>query len=108
MAEQLVNEGIQMYLYPFTPKNCDAMATLLLDVFTNHRIDLYRDTALIRDVGKLTIVERQKGFKLEATKDEYGHCDRATALAMLMPWAKEIMDGVFQIYGDPEPEILRA
>ncbi len=108
MAEQLSNEGVRMYKYPFTPKNCDAMATSLLDAFSNRRIDLYRDPALIRDLGKLSIVERQKGFKLEATRDEYGHCDRATALAMLLPWANEIFQGVFQFYHEPEPEILRA
>ncbi len=107
MAEQLVDEGVQMFKFPFTPKNCDAMATSLLDAFSNRRIDMWRDSALVRDLGKLSIVERQKGFKLEATRDEYGHCDRATALAMLLPWAKEIIQGVFQIHGpEPQPEII--
>ena len=60
----------------------------------------------VRDLGKLSIVERQKGFKLEATRDEYGHCDRATALAMLLPWANEIFQGVFQLHHEPEQEVL--
>ena len=108
MCEQLASEGVPMRTLQFTLKTCDKMATTLLDAFSNQRIDMYRDRALIRDLGKLSTVERRQGFKLEATRDEHGHCDRATAMVLALFWGKEIFDGGYQFHGEPEPEILRA
>lgn len=108
MCEVLTAEGVQMNTIQFTPKNCDKMATTLLDAFSNQKIDMYRDPALIRDLGKLSIVERRQGFKLEATRDEHGHCDRATAMVLALFWGKEIMDGMFQLHREPPPERLYA
>ena len=91
MAEQLAAAGVPMAEVPFVAKKLDRMAMTLLQVFRNRQIDVYRDKALLRDLDKLTIVERQKGFKLEATRDEHGHADRATALAMALPCAEDCL-----------------
>ena len=102
MAEQLSSEGLLMHETPFTPKNLDRMATTILQVFRNRQFDTHTDKALIRDLSKLTIVERQKGFKLEATRDEHGHADRATALAIALPIAEEVFHALRQQQAEPE------
>lgn len=89
MAQQLRNEGVIMEEMPFIGKQLTGMASALLQVFTSRRIDLYRDEDLIRDLQRISIVEKPYGYKLEAVRDENGHADRATALAIVMPAALE-------------------
>lgn len=91
MAEELQSLGCKMYPKPFVPKFLDAMATALLSSFRNRTIDLFHDAALIRDLTRLSIIERQSGFKLQATRDHTGHCDRGTALAMGLAVAEQEM-----------------
>lgn len=66
------------------------MATTLIDVLRNHRLEGYEDKDLRTDFAKLSIVERPgKGVKLDGKSDkETGHCDRGIALTMLLPWAE--------------------
>lgn len=68
------------------------MATALLEAFSNRLIDLYRDADLIRDLCRLTIVERQSGFRLAAARDEHGHADRAMAMVLAVgrDWLREM------------------
>lgn len=96
MAQDLANEGVPMYPWQNTPQNLDLAATTLLNVFNNRLIDLYPDAMLTRDLVRLQIVERSKGFKLNAVRDEYGHCDRAIALSMLLPSAMSTMRDLVQ------------
>jgi phage terminase large subunit-like protein len=104
MAEQLQAAGLWMIGVPFTAKNLDVMATTLLQMFRNRQVNLYRDDPLIRDLCRLTIVERQQGFRLQATRDETGHCDRATALAMVLPHAMTAIDQLLsQLNEDSQP-----
>ena len=49
--------------------------------------------------------EPRSSVHVGVSVDEHGHCDRATALAMLLPWAKEIMDGLFQLH-EPQPVMV--
>ena len=79
MAQQLSREDVPMEELPFVGKNLNVMASTLLDAFRSGRLDLYRDDALMRDLSRLTIVQRSFGFKLEASRDSKGHADRGIA-----------------------------
>ena len=69
---------------PFVGRHRNDMATALLAAFSSGNIRLYRHPALIRDLKRLTIVEKAYGFKLESTRDASGHADTAIALAMAL------------------------
>jgi hypothetical protein len=96
MAQRLQRSGIHCQEVPFSGKNLDQMASTLLEVFRNRRIDIPGKLAdgiderddpfrrLVRDLLRLTIVEKSFGFKLESTRDEEGHADTATALAIAL------------------------
>ena len=90
MAQQLSREDVPMEELPFVGKNLNVMASTLLDAFRSGRLDLYRDDALMRDLSRLTIVQRSFGFKLEASRDAKGHADRGIALAIALPAAVEL------------------
>jgi phage terminase large subunit-like protein len=95
MAQQLRLKGVPMQPVPFVRKNLDLMANTLLQTFRSRQIDLFPDPELIRDLGRLSIVERGFGYKLEAPKDKKaGHCDKAFALAIALPFANEAMSRV--------------
>jgi len=85
MAEQLRSEGLRMIPFTFSPKNLDIMATTLVRVFKNRTIRIYPEADLRRDLSHLTIAQRAAGFRLDGIRDEHGHCDRAFALATLLP-----------------------
>ena len=90
MAQTLRNDGVRMEPMPFTGQNLTKMASVLLETFRSRRIDLYPDAQLIADLERLSIVERSYGYRLESTRDETGHADRATALAIALPIATEV------------------
>jgi hypothetical protein len=85
MAQNLFRRGIYCEPMNFVGQNLNLMASAILEVFATRVIDLYRDDDLIRDLGRLTIVEKSYGYKLESTRDATGHADRATALAICLP-----------------------
>ncbi len=88
MAQNLTRKGIRVEPMVFSGKNLDLMASTLLEVFRARTIDLYSSYGgdeLIRDLGRLSIVEKSYGYKLESTRDADGHADRATALAICLP-----------------------
>jgi hypothetical protein len=87
LAQRLVARGVQMVSWPFTARNMNLMATTILSVFKNRTLAMYRDADVIRDLMRLSIVERPSGFKLTATRDKMGHADRAIAIAIGLPWA---------------------
>lgn len=51
------------------------------------------DGSLRRDMGKLNIVEKAYGYKLEAVSDESGHADIAIALTIALPRAIDFLSG---------------
>lgn len=89
LASQLRRQGVQMNEVPFVGKQLTAMASAVLETFRSRTIDLYPDPLLIHDLQRLSIVERPFGFKLESVRDELGHADRATALALALLAARE-------------------
>ena len=90
---------------PFTGKNLDLMATTLLDVFRSRRIELFNCPPLIADLRRLTIEEKSYGYRLSATRDEAGHADTATAFAIALPIAVEMLGeishGAWVYSGEP-------
>lgn len=90
MAQTLRNDGVVMEAVPFTGAALTKMASVLLETFRSHRIELYRDPELLADLERLSIVERSYGYRLESTRDSNGHADRATALAIVLPTATEL------------------
>lgn len=92
LSEQLTAAGVYMMDQYSTPANLNCMARTLLETFVNRKLDMYRDSALIRDLLRLSIVERSTGFKLEAPRDASGHCDLGFALAMLLPSAHTVLE----------------
>jgi len=89
MAQRLRNRGVTMEEVLFVGKQLTGMASALLQAFTRRIIDLWPNEDLKRDLMRVTIVEKMYGYKLESVSDEYGHADRATALALLLPGALE-------------------
>lgn len=86
-AEELESMGVRTFAYEFTSKTQDEMATTLIGAFTNDEIELWNHPSLMRDLSRLTITEKRLGHKLEAPRDELGHCDLATAFCIGLPWA---------------------
>lgn len=98
MSQALSALGVPMCQIPFSvAANLTSMATHLVSVFKGRQIDLYREPDLIQDLYRLKIMDRIGGFKIEAMRDERGHCDRATALVLAIPaavqWQIELATG---------------
>jgi hypothetical protein len=88
MAQRLTRQGVPMKEISFQGANLNDMASTVLEEFKARNVDLYDDPALVADLGKLRIVERSFGYKLEAARDQSGHADRATALTLALLGAK--------------------
>lgn len=86
-AEEFREKGIRTFRYDFNSKTQEEMATCLIQAFRNSEIELYPEPDLLRDLSRLTITEKRLGHKLEAPRDETGHCDLATAFCIALPWA---------------------
>lgn len=99
LSQRLTARKVKMQEMTFTGKNLDLMASTLLDVFRSRRITLYDHPQLIADLGRLTIVEKSYGYKLEAVSDESGHADVATALAIALPIVVEASGKIPYIVG---------
>jgi hypothetical protein len=101
LAQDLRNAGVNMLRWDFTSQNCDLMAREMMLAFRERRIQLYDHPDLIRDLRKLNIVDRGFKLKLDAPRDEFGHSDVATALAIIMPVA---LATALEPPAPPEPE----
>lgn len=93
MAQRLRGKGCPMQEMVFNGRNLDHMATAMVQAVEEGILKIYRDEEdrLRRDLGKLTIVEKPYGYKLEAVRDEFGHADVGTALAICLPKAVSLL-----------------
>ncbi len=89
LQQLLARDGLQVQPVGFGPAGQAAAAVALLTAFRDRRIELYRDEAMLRDLSKLSIVERLGGLKIEAPRGADGHADAAFALAACLPAALE-------------------
>lgn len=90
LAERLQKIGIDTLAVPFTAKNLQSMATTTIEAFSERRIELPNDPALLHDLRRLRVVERSFGFRLDCVRDKTGHGDRATALAIALHAAGQL------------------
>jgi len=88
MAQRLRAKGVPMIETTFTGANLNAMASAVLEEFRSRNVDLFDDAQLVADLGRLRIVERSFGYRLEATRNADGHADRATAFALSLLGAR--------------------
>lgn len=89
MAQRLEANGVPMQEMTFTGANLTLMASTMIDVFRSRRLELYEHSALIDDLSRLTIEEKSYGYRLSAIRNQSGHADLATALAIALPIAVE-------------------
>lgn len=91
IATDLRRAGVNAIPYPFTGPNCHELANTLISTFRERRIDLYRHEGLIRDLGRLCLIEKSFGYKLEASHDpNAGHADLAFALCIALTAAMKV------------------
>jgi hypothetical protein len=94
MAQRIKSNGVRTVEMNFTGSKLSLMANTLKEVVENHQLEAFDDEGrLRRDLGKLCLVEKPYGYKLEATSDEFGHADVGTALAICLPRAVEMLEG---------------
>lgn len=93
LAEDLDAAGIATYRQLFTPPEKNLMARRMIAALRDQRIDLYRDRELIKQFGKLEIVDKNKRLAIVAPEDaESGHCDLAIAFSIGLPWALDTLE----------------
>ena len=90
MAQRLRKRGVKMIEVPFVGQNLNLMASTVMTVFKQKRIDIYNDPQLIKDLGRLNIATKSFGFKLEAARNSSGHADTAIAFTIALPYASEL------------------
>lgn len=108
LMAQLLQRKHALLMEPmnFVGKNLNLMATAILSSFRTRSIDLYKCPELLRDLRRLTIMEKPWGFKLESAQTEDGHADTAIAMACVLPFAQQMAHrGAFEHHG---PEARRA
>jgi phage terminase large subunit-like protein len=92
MAQRLSRRGVPMQEVSFSsPKNLTEMAQALVQVTNSGKLECYEDETLRRDLGKLHIVEKSYGYRLEAVSDQHGHADVGTALVICLPTALSML-----------------
>jgi hypothetical protein len=85
LSQNLRRRGLRVEAMNFSGANLNRMASALLETFASHSIELFNEPALVRDLLRLSIVERSYGYRLESTRDADGHCDRAVAMTICLP-----------------------
>lgn len=89
LEQQLATANIRTELVPFVGTTLHAMATTVLEVFRDCKIELWRHESLLSDLRRLRIIERPQGFRLDAPRTTAGHADIATALTLALYGIKQ-------------------
>jgi hypothetical protein len=92
MRQELDREGLGLNMIEVSQSGKPSViqATALLEAFRSHRVDLYPDPRLLRDLKKLRLIEKSYGLRLDAVRDEHGHADLAKAFSFCLPAALEL------------------
>lgn len=107
MAQRLELQLVRLKEVPFTGAALNLMASTLLDVFRSRRIELFDCPQLISDLRRLTIEEKSYGYRLSATRDDTGHADLATSLAVALPLAVTLLGTTYPYVGAYSGEPIR-
>lgn len=81
---------LPMVEVPPTSTNLQRQATALLESFNDHRLELFVDPDLQRDLQRLRVEERSYGFRLTSPRDEHGHGDMGSAFTLALLAASEL------------------
>jgi len=81
---------LPMVEVPPTGQNLQRIATATIEAFNDHRIQLYENADLRRDLTRLRVEERPYGFRLVSPHDELGHGDLGTAFTLALLAASEL------------------
>lgn len=109
MAQQLRWKQVHMIGMNFrNNRNLVDIATSLIGAVEDGVLKCYddRDGTLRRDFGKFSIAERSYGYRLEATRDEHGHADVGTALAIALPHCLKMLGGTPGALSPDEPLVF--
>lgn len=94
MMGRLAQRGLRIHKWQSSPKYQKAMATDLMECVNDQLLCLYEHERLIADLLKLSIEEKQYGYRITFPRDEFGHCDRGAALVQGIPFALESIRGL--------------
>jgi hypothetical protein len=75
---------------PPTPTNLRQQASLTIEFFNDHRVQLYDCEPLKRDLHKLRVEEKTYGMRLVSPRDGEGHGDTFSAFALALILAHEV------------------
>jgi hypothetical protein len=75
---------------PATASNLREIASLTIESFNDHRLQLFPEDNLHRDLLKLRVEEKSYGIRLVSPRDEHGHGDTFSAFANALLVAHEI------------------
>ena len=67
LAQRLRHRRVRCEPVPFVGQNLTRMASTLLETFRSHRIELYRDDALLADLSRLS--DRRKVLRVQVGID---------------------------------------
>lgn len=90
ISQELKADGFHVEECRPTPKVMTLQSATMREVFREGTIELYTrggGALLIEDLYSTRVVERAYGERLEWPENENGHCDRAAALANILPHA---------------------
>lgn len=104
MSQRLRKRMLRVIEMPFTGSRLSLMANTLKEVIENRKLEAWDDEEqrLRRDLGKLSLVEKPYGYRLEAVSDEFGHADVGIALAICLPRAVEMLAGRAGLWPDED------
>jgi hypothetical protein len=89
LCQRLNRMGLPVTERPSSAPNKREEATALLECFAQHKIEVYPDADLVRDLRAASIRESSglSGMRVEFPRNEYGHGDAGTALLLVLPAA---------------------
>ncbi|MFO0788187.1 MAG: hypothetical protein U0805_01945 [Pirellulales bacterium] len=91
LAEQCSRQGCTMIECAMTSAQKNIMAKTLIESFANKLVALYPDEEFARDLGRLRFKENSiGGLQISAIRDSTGHADKATAFAIVLPYARAL------------------
>lgn len=86
---------------PPTPANLREQASLTIEFFNDHRIQLYECPELRRDLLKLRVEEKNYGVRLTSPRDGDGHGDTFSAFGLALLLAHELAGKHKPVAGAP-------
>lgn len=102
LAAELQRAGVAMVPIIKNAETLNRMALALLETIRGAGIDLFDEPLLVRDLSRVSITERQNGFKIELPRDTVGgHGDRCESLCLALPSACDILQGRLIVNTDP-------